>query len=645
MMRAAPWALPCWRHPPPRTLPSCGRLTPELLAEYNLPRVNGPALGSAERQRQQLIATVPQLLAEPHMRQRQRTSSTGGSGFAAAAVLPAAASPAPSWSDGGDADASSAASSSRPGTPLDSQRSGAGGGRVLGGRGMRTAAQQALLEGLTTSSDPGDYDGRRRGGAGGGAVSAGGAGNRHSVDYQAGTRGTQRQAQQQQRGGGGDGGGWGGRQQAEALPAALGGQGEQDARIFSYLATQQQQVLAAAAASSALMNGGEAAAALATVAGAAAGAAAAGFACAPPPAAPPAAPVTDLQRFLEQTTPLLPLPAVRRLGGGGALPSLEALEALTLADVWRFYAEPSMVGREVATLGGARGPSAAYFVPYLSAMQLFTFSDDSHDPDLPLFMCSSGGGAGWPRLMRLLSQHVEQELPFNREPMFCQLEALAGAAGAASPLMATRLVDLHPASWFCVAWYPVYRIPDAPLMARFLTFHSLASVHSVATQARAAAAAAAGDAGSASGSDGEGSGGSSSGGGGGVSPLGGSDGGGGGGLPLPAVGLKWYNMQGERWLHFFADQPGLPGVSLPGWDAMASSAPPPPASLLGGGAPIDEAAWQLQAQELQAQLSELQATADRLATAQGLKVLRPNSNSAQQVELRVPDYVFFVQRA
>lgn len=24
---------------------------------------------------------------------------------------------------------------------------------------------------------------------------------------------------------------------------------------------------------------------------------------------------------------------------------------------------------------------------------------------------------------------------------------------------------------FAVAWYPVYRIPDAPLNARFLTFH------------------------------------------------------------------------------------------------------------------------------------------------------------------------------
>ena len=26
---------------------------------------------------------------------------------------------------------------------------------------------------------------------------------------------------------------------------------------------------------------------------------------------------------------------------------------------------------------------------------------------------------------------------------------------------------------YAVAWYPVYRIPDAPLNARFLTFHSI----------------------------------------------------------------------------------------------------------------------------------------------------------------------------
>ena len=50
----------------------------------------------------------------------------------------------------------------------------------------------------------------------------------------------------------------------------------------------------------------------------------------------------------------------------------KAITDLTLDDVWSFYSEPSLYGREVYTLGGVRGPSLCYFVPYLSAMQLFT---------------------------------------------------------------------------------------------------------------------------------------------------------------------------------------------------------------------------------------------------------------------------------
>lgn len=36
-----------------------------------------------------------------------------------------------------------------------------------------------------------------------------------------------------------------------------------------------------------------------------------------------------------------------------------------------------------------------------------------------------------------------------------------------------KLCDLHPASWFCVAWYPVYRVPRGNFRAAFLTYHSL----------------------------------------------------------------------------------------------------------------------------------------------------------------------------
>ncbi len=39
-------------------------------------------------------------------------------------------------------------------------------------------------------------------------------------------------------------------------------------------------------------------------------------------------------------------------------------------DLWQWYLEPSLYGTEVLTMGGSRGPSVSYYVPYLSAMQL-----------------------------------------------------------------------------------------------------------------------------------------------------------------------------------------------------------------------------------------------------------------------------------
>ena len=38
--------------------------------------------------------------------------------------------------------------------------------------------------------------------------------------------------------------------------------------------------------------------------------------------------------------------------------------------MWQWFLEPSLYGTEVLTLGGSRGPSVSYYVPYLSAMQL-----------------------------------------------------------------------------------------------------------------------------------------------------------------------------------------------------------------------------------------------------------------------------------
>ena len=40
-------------------------------------------------------------------------------------------------------------------------------------------------------------------------------------------------------------------------------------------------------------------------------------------------------------------------------------------------------------------------------------------------------------------------------------------------LGSTPLKDLHPSSWFSILWHPLYRIPDAPLRARFITYHTV----------------------------------------------------------------------------------------------------------------------------------------------------------------------------
>ncbi|KAJ0104652.1 hypothetical protein Patl1_19315 [Pistacia atlantica] len=47
------------------------------------------------------------------------------------------------------------------------------------------------------------------------------------------------------------------------------------------------------------------------------------------------------------------------------------------------------------------------------------------------------------------------------------------AYGDPTYLNSINLHDLHPTSWYSVAWYPIYRIPDGNFRAAFLTYHSL----------------------------------------------------------------------------------------------------------------------------------------------------------------------------
>lgn len=506
-------------------------------------------------------------------------------------------------------------------------------------------------------------------------------------------------------------------------------------------------------------------------------------------------PQTDLERFLTAASPALPVVP--------GLPLSEALRRLTLADVWGAFLDASLVGSPVATLGGSRGPSTAYFVPYLSAMQVFVepqggrqqHPGDAQDqrgggreapagswaaiaaggtrpaaasaassagtggsgsgdsspgsssapgsgsggtpvsaagsarssvsgvalPPLPVGVTNAGrlyscDTDGWTSTLQVLCEHMEHELPFHREPITLQLEAMsapppsggAGAGGsgggrppAVGPALAeARLVDLHPASWFAVAWYPVYRIPDAPLSARFLCFYSLALPLQLLAEAEAAeaeaAAAEAAAAASVATCEAEGTGAVVGAGGaaaGGLAMLGLEE------LRLPIVGLKWCDLRGERWFEPIAEPAAAAGAASDdseddedgeddgeggngevgdgdggattaaadvegdadadaasvgtGGDSSGSCSccappqrrPPAGASDASGEAGARNGRWSpaQRSMEMQARLAELQATAERLARGSWLKVL--DAQGSRALKLYHSDFEFFHTRS
>ena len=134
------------------------------------------------------------------------------------------------------------------------------------------------------------------------------------------------------------------------------------------------------------------------------------------------------------------------------------------ADVWAFFERPSLFGQEVVTLGGPRGPAASYYLPYLSAVQLFAPAEGgggeeggapqaaragaaAEGSDGELLFSFPGGLEEWPAEMRPQFQWFAGGHVGERIPLAPQLDALAGAAGAAHPLRSAKVADLHPYSW------------------------------------------------------------------------------------------------------------------------------------------------------------------------------------------------------
>ncbi|KAL1194095.1 hypothetical protein V5N11_014130 [Cardamine amara subsp. amara] len=217
---------------------------------------------------------------------------------------------------------------------------------------------------------------------------------------------------------------------------------------------------------------------------------------------------SNLERFLLGITPKPPSFSLPQEHGK------DEMEYFRLGDLWDGYDEMSAYGfgSQVDLNNGET--VMQYFVPYLSAIQIQTnkpslisrnqnevvdsessecwsdsesekllsrsmsndssktwdaVSDDSvFDPDgTPLLRDRFGG---------LDFKFIDRDPPYKRVPLTDKINELAEKYPG---LMTLRSVDLSPASWMAVAWYPIYHIPNCKiekdLSTCFLTYHTLSS--------------------------------------------------------------------------------------------------------------------------------------------------------------------------
>ncbi|XP_068335948.1 uncharacterized protein [Pyrus communis] len=225
---------------------------------------------------------------------------------------------------------------------------------------------------------------------------------------------------------------------------------------------------------------------------------------------------SNLDCFLHCTTPVLrpqflPKSEMRNLNRLWHPWEREKVEYFTLSDLWNCYDEWSAYGAGVPIAMDSGETLVQYYVPYLSAIQIFTsnssvnsfreeaesgdcetrdsFSDscsfESESDKLWRWDgCSSEDGGFeqdnlWhvnDRLGCLYFEYFERSTPYGRVPLMDKINSLAQRYPG---LMSLRSVDLSPASWMAVAWYPIYHIPMGrtikDLSTSFLTYHTLSS--------------------------------------------------------------------------------------------------------------------------------------------------------------------------
>ncbi|XP_044985873.1 uncharacterized protein LOC123453168 isoform X2 [Hordeum vulgare subsp. vulgare] len=196
----------------------------------------------------------------------------------------------------------------------------------------------------------------------------------------------------------------------------------------------------------------------------------------------------NLDRFLASTTPSVPVrnmpeTSLRMRRSGDAM---DSSPYFCLDDLWESFREWSAYGAGVPLVLNGGDSVIQYYVPYLSAIQLYadpsrpvasTSSESSSETDAAQNgVLQSEDGDAFVSASFPIFEHLERDSPYGREPLTDKVSVLADRFPA---LKTFRSCDLLPSSWMSVAWYPIYRIPTGPtlkdLEACFLTFHCLAT--------------------------------------------------------------------------------------------------------------------------------------------------------------------------
>ncbi|XP_066345550.1 uncharacterized protein [Miscanthus floridulus] len=211
---------------------------------------------------------------------------------------------------------------------------------------------------------------------------------------------------------------------------------------------------------------------------------------------------SNLRCFLGSVTPVVkahtfPMASYLPLSNGYYEKIADGVKAFYLGDLWNRFYEWSACGVGTSVCIAPGETVVQYFVPYLSAIQLYTnmtnvptsqsmlydgrFNQDNqygalnwmdtHGYQAPSNMSTSGVESKG----ELFFKYFEPDSPYERIPFIDKVYDLCYGCPSLSSLSSA---ELSPSSWMSVFWYPTSRVPvknQKDLNTCFLTYHTLST--------------------------------------------------------------------------------------------------------------------------------------------------------------------------